>query len=365
MSGTSYALESLEPIFHQDLNRDGVLGPTQKLIQIDGSTRLTEIANNHYNMDGSSGPDPTLKYNGATVTTGEFGAWTPIGAIQTAGGFNVAWKNTGTGQYTVWSTDRNGNYKANLIGAVSGTSSALESLEPVFHQDLNRDGVIGLYAAPGTTRQITNVLAGTTGSATIGRGATLEVAAANSAAVRFASSTGTLRVDHSSTFTGKIFNFSGDGSFSGSDHIDLRDIKYGPIKDSYNNGTLTVTDSSGHTAKLSFSGSYSLGNFKFASDGKGGTIVYDPPVSQSASKYTDGSADPSQKAPVAADVALHVAGVEFEGHYAVGFAYYTWLFIGQRQPGGGELASFSRHAECQCCTPRSVYGRDLCTGGRQ
>ena len=67
-------------------------------------------------MDGSSGPDPTLKYNGANVTTGEFGAWTPIGAIQTAGGFDVAWKNTGTGQYTVWSTDRNGNYKANLIG---------------------------------------------------------------------------------------------------------------------------------------------------------------------------------------------------------------------------------------------------------
>ena len=27
---------------------------------------------------------------------------------------------------------------------VTGTSSALESLEPVFHQDLNRDGVIGL-----------------------------------------------------------------------------------------------------------------------------------------------------------------------------------------------------------------------------
>ena len=56
-----------------------------------------------------------------------------------------------TGQYTVWTTDSNGNYTGNLTGAVSGTSTALEALEPVFHQDLNRDGVIGL-----TTKVIQN-----------------------------------------------------------------------------------------------------------------------------------------------------------------------------------------------------------------
>jgi len=309
-SGTSYALESLEPVFHQDLNRDGVIGPTQKVIQADGSTRLTEVANHHYNLDGSSGSDPTLKYRGTTVTVVQFGKWTPIGAIQTAGGFDVAWKNTGTGQYTVWSTDRNGNYKGNLTGGgVSRTSYALESLEPVFHQDLNRDGVTGVYAVPGTKLQIGNALTGTTESATIGRGATLELAAADSAAIRFASSTGTLRVDHSSTFTGKIFGFGGDGSVSGSDHIDLRDIKYGTIKDSYNNGTLTITDSGGHTARLGFSGSYSLGNFKFASDGSGGTIVYDPPVSPTFSN-TDVSTNPLQNAPVGSDVALHLAALD-------------------------------------------------------
>ena len=82
--------------------------------------------------------------------------------------------------------------------------------------------MIGLYAAPGTTQQITNALAGTTGSATIGTGATLELTAADSASVTFAGSTGTLRLDHSSTFSGKIFKFSGNGSLSGSDHIDLQ-----------------------------------------------------------------------------------------------------------------------------------------------
>ena len=67
----------------------------------------------------------------------------PIGAEQTATGYEVAWKGSGANQYTVWTTDSNGNYLSN-IGVVSGTSYALESLEASFHQDLNGDGTIGL-----------------------------------------------------------------------------------------------------------------------------------------------------------------------------------------------------------------------------
>jgi hypothetical protein len=152
---------------------------------------------------------------------------------------------------------------------VSGSSTAFESAESIFGKDLNHDGVVGLYAAAHTTLKISSNLSGPSGSATIGAGATLEVAAGDSTSVKFASSTGTLRVDHSSTFGAKIFNFSGNGSLSGSDHVDLRDIKYRPFKTSYTNNTLTVADNSGHTARLGFSGSYTLGNFKFASDGKG------------------------------------------------------------------------------------------------
>ena len=85
-------------------------GLTTRVIQTDGSTSLTEVANQYY-LFGGSGSGPALKYKGANVTAGEFGAWTPIGAIQTASGYDVAWNNTGTGQYTVWSTDSNGNYK--------------------------------------------------------------------------------------------------------------------------------------------------------------------------------------------------------------------------------------------------------------
>ena len=46
--------------------------------------------------------------------------------------------------YSVWATDKNGNYTSNIIGNASGTSTTLESIESSFHQDLNGDGQIGI-----------------------------------------------------------------------------------------------------------------------------------------------------------------------------------------------------------------------------
>jgi hypothetical protein len=86
-----------------------------------------------------------------------------------------------------------------------------------------------------------------------------------------------LILDDPSTFSGEIFNFTGNGSLSGSDQIDLKGINYNSVHDSYANGVLTVTDGT-DTAELDFNGSYTLANFKFASDGSGGTILYDPPA---------------------------------------------------------------------------------------
>ena len=71
---------------------------------------------------------------------GQFGAWTPIGAEQTASGYEVAWKVTGADQYTVWNTDSSGNYISNSSALCREPSSAWKSFEPSFHQDLNSDG---------------------------------------------------------------------------------------------------------------------------------------------------------------------------------------------------------------------------------
>ena len=76
---------------------------------------------------------------------GQFGAAVvPIGAEATASGYEVAWKTMGTDQYSVWATDKNGNYTSNIVGTASGTSTTLESIETSFHQDLNGDGQIGV-----------------------------------------------------------------------------------------------------------------------------------------------------------------------------------------------------------------------------
>jgi serralysin len=263
MLGTSYALESVETVFQQDLNGDGVIGLTKTVIQTDGSTSLTEIANQFF-LDNSSGVGPALQLNGAPVVTGQFGAWAPIGAVQTAGGYDVAWKNAGLGLYTVWTVDSSGNHLTDSAG-MSGTSYALESLETVFNQDLNGDGVIGLAVDSRTILNI-NTAAATT--------------------ITFANNIGTtgeLLLSDSKEFTGTIVGFTGNGTLSGSDQIDLSGLNYNSVNfsHSYSNGILTVSDGA-DTVKLAFTGSYSSGNFSFASDGQGGAIVYDPPTGASA-----------------------------------------------------------------------------------
>jgi serralysin len=186
------------------------------------------------------------------VTTGEFGTWTPIGAVQVSGGYDVAWHDPSSGVYTVWSTDSSGNYLSNLIPAVPGNNTSLESLETTFNQDLNRDGHIGIPSATGpVATQSASVL---------------------SAPVIFNGTA--LTLDTPSTFTGQIIGFVGDGTSAGSDQIDLHGINYSSVRSSFDSpaDTLTVADGT-TTASLHFLGSYSQDNFLFANDGTGGTII--------------------------------------------------------------------------------------------
>src|SRR5437764_293868 len=119
-----------------------------------GSTSLAQVGSNYFLYP--AGGDPTgaaaveLGYGGAPVIAGQFdayGAWVPIGAEQTPSGYEVAWKVTGADQYQVWQMDANGNFLS-TGGVVSGTSTALESAESSFQQDLNGDGLIGTNGSP-------------------------------------------------------------------------------------------------------------------------------------------------------------------------------------------------------------------------
>lgn len=127
-----------------------IAAPPVTVIESYGSTSLVQVGNNYflYPVGGSSGPE--LSVWGAPVVAGQFGSTTVIGAERTASGYDVAWK-TGAGQYSIWGTDSNGNYVGNVLDAPSGSSSALQSIEPVFHQDLNGDGLIGPPPPPPPT----------------------------------------------------------------------------------------------------------------------------------------------------------------------------------------------------------------------
>ena len=78
------------------------------MIESLGSTSLTQVGN-HFYLDDGNGVGPSLKLSARMWWRVRFGAWTPIGAEAIAGGYEVAWKVTGSDQYTVWNTDSNGN----------------------------------------------------------------------------------------------------------------------------------------------------------------------------------------------------------------------------------------------------------------
>jgi Protein of unknown function (DUF642) len=111
----------------------------------------------------------------------------------------------------------------------------------------------------------------------VSAGGTLELSSPYSGTISFAGASGTLKIDNSASFTGKIA-----GQLAIGDVIDLANITAGvnaKISYSGNNspGTLTVSDGT-HSANIALEGNYSLANFTVSSDGHGGTLVVDPPV---------------------------------------------------------------------------------------
>jgi serralysin len=171
VSPANPALELLEPGFHQDLNSDGTIGlnPTT-VIQIDNGTTLISVGN-EYVLEGSNATGPILQYGGSPVTAGEFGSWTPIGAVQQNGGGSlVAWSMPAANQYVVWRIDSNGNYTGGATGAVAGTDFTLEQLETTFNQDLNGNGRLSSVVETGTSGGDSLILTGQTQVATINLG---------------------------------------------------------------------------------------------------------------------------------------------------------------------------------------------------
>ncbi len=111
-------------------------------------------------------------------------------------------------------------------------------------------------------------------SQTIGNSAGVEVSGPSAQSIVFAGTTGTLQLDDAVAFTGQV------SGLSGSDALDLVDIKFGAnttatYLGTTTGGTLTVTDGS-ETANIALVGDYLSSTWDVSGDGNGGTVVVDP-----------------------------------------------------------------------------------------
>jgi serralysin len=84
----------------------------------------------------------------------------------------------------------------------------------------------------------------------------------------------TLTLGQPSTFSGQLVSFTGDGTLTGSDQIDLHGLSYNLVRFNFDSssGKLSASDGS-TTASLQFIGHYSQDSFHFADDGNGGTLL--------------------------------------------------------------------------------------------
>jgi hypothetical protein len=131
---------------------------------------------------------------------------------------------------------------------------------------------------------------------TVNSGMILDIGGASADGVSFVNdvgTNGTLVLQDSQDFSGIITGFSGDGTLANSDAIDLQDIDFAKLTtETYvenatgSGGTLTLSDGT-NSASINFSGEYVLENFKFQSDGNGGTLLVDPPVPTATSHDID------------------------------------------------------------------------------
>jgi hypothetical protein len=120
---------------------------------------------------------------------------------------------------------------------------------------------------------------GESGNFTITDNVELEVVGASTVNVSFASgSTGELKLDASSQFTGQVTGFTDKNL------LDLADIALGSnttlgyVANSNNTGgTLKVSDGT-NTANIALLGQYTAASFVMATDGSGGTLIHDPPA---------------------------------------------------------------------------------------
>jgi hypothetical protein len=189
--------------------------------------------------------------------------------------------------------------KVSYSGTAAGGTVTVSEGSTTVHLTVAGTG-IGTFVSGGLDSSGTGLLihdppAGS-GATTIDTGATLDLTGASAQNVTFANTTGTtgsLVLNDPEGFTGQIIGFTGTAPDAvHSDTIDLVGINYDSsgFAESYNSttGLLTVTDGI-NTARITFDDFNAT--LDFLSDGNGGTVVTDPPASNSSNTTVSATFD--------------------------------------------------------------------------
>jgi aspartate 1-decarboxylase len=182
--------------------------------------------------------------------------------------------------YAFWDTQGNGHWSIN--GATQATNAEIDVAATSLSQVSYTAGVgadtLYVRAFDGSLWSAWQSFTATgESSAIVNAGATLELATAYSSQVTFSGSTGTLKLDDPSSFTGTV------AGMTGSDAIDFTNLNFNTTQaptfsGTSSGGTLHVTDGT-HTTNIALLGNYMASTFVASSDGHGGTLVVDPPAS--------------------------------------------------------------------------------------
>jgi hypothetical protein len=234
-----------------------------RVTQVVASPGTGQVTTNHKVLITLNMSEPTTVLGSPTLLLNDGGSATYDATRSTA--------NALVFDYTVGSRQVTTDLKVSGIMLPAGSSI----------RDLAGNNAVLTGAGADLRLQINTATRGTAGAGSgnlsITNNAELELYGPSKANVTFSSGTGELKLDDSLAFTGRI------SGLTGADALDLSDVGYGPntrasFSGNSKGGTLTVTDGS-NTAHIALLGNYLSSGWTLSSDGNGGVVVVDPPLS--------------------------------------------------------------------------------------
>lgn len=140
LAGSSFALQSLEPVFNTDLNGDGYPGPIFVSRVAQFGVMAIEQENSAYVLS-SGAVSAFLTVGGSPIFSGQFNGYTPEAVIPVTGGFEVMFKNATS--FVGLDFNSAGAFTSAATSVLSSGTFALQELETAFSFDLDGDGYIG------------------------------------------------------------------------------------------------------------------------------------------------------------------------------------------------------------------------------